>query len=568
MSTFNDLNNLRLNLLFETLDDQEFQRVHPLLVKKTWRPGETILDADDPHEGLYLIADGRVKMCKPLTGREEILIGMRHRGDFFGELEIIDGRPRSSCAVAVDDVTTFELPKREFEQLITQHTTLAHHLLQVTSVRLRVLNHHFLHQMDRLSRKSVAEVNRMRRVVEAAQTVNSTLDLDRLLQIILDAALQIVHAENGTLYLVDEEKSELWSKVVRGSELVEIRLPIGRGISGFVAASGENVRIDDAYLDPRFNPEFDSRSGFRTRSMLTMPIRNKDGHIVGVLQLLNKRDGRFTMEDEEVISALSIHSAIALENARLYALEKQSIALEKELNAAHNVQVSLLPQTQPHIPGYDIYGMSSAATWVGGDYFDYITIDDGRMAICCGDVTGKGLPAALLMANLQAILRSQRMVGPTPRRIMGRVNKLLRQSISEGKFVTLFYGILDAGKHWLVFTNAGHENPYLLRTDGRLDRLIAGGTVLGILDDLFFEEDAVQLAPGEIVVMYSDGVTEAANAENTLFGLDRLEEVIKRNKGATAREMASSIIEAVETFAGDVPMRDDLTLVVLRRLPA
>jgi len=222
-------------------------------------------------------------------------------------------------------------------------------------------------------------------------------------------------------------------------------------------------------------------------------------------------DGRFTIEDEEVITALSVHSAIALENARLYALERQSIAFEKELTAAHNVQVSLLPQKPPTIPGYDVYGMSEPAQYVGGDYFDYIRIDEERTAICCGDVTGKGLPAALLMANLQAILRSQRMVGPTPRRIMNRVNKLLRQSISEGKFVTLFYGILDVTKHWLVFTNGGHENPFLLRTSGIIDRLIPGGTVLGIIDDLFFEEDAVQLEPGESVVMYSDGVTEAGN---------------------------------------------------------
>ncbi len=562
-----DQSNIRLNLFFETLSAGEVETIRPLLIERTWDAGETILDADDQHEGLFLIAEGRVKMCKPIDGHEELLIGVRHKGDFFGELEIIDGRPRSSCAVAVDRVTTFELPREHFERLVEQHPSLAHHLLQVMSVRLRVLNHHFLHQMARLSRRNAAEVNRMRKVNEAAQMVNSTLDLDRLLRIILDAALQIVEAENGTLYLVDHEKGELWSKVLRGSELVEIRLPVGRGIAGFVAASGETVRIDDAYLDPRFNPEFDTRTGFRTRSMLTMPIKNKEGRIVGVLQLLNKEEGRFTIEDEEVINALSVHSALALENARLYTLEKQSIALEKELNAAQNVQMSLLPQTHPSIPGYEIYGTSTAATWVGGDYYDYISIDDGRLAICCGDVTGKGLPAALLMANLQAILRSQRMVGPTPRRIMSRVNKLLRQSISEGKFVTLFYGILDAEKHWLVFTNAGHENPYLLRNDGSIQLLQSGGTVLGILDDLFFEEGAVQIEAGETVVMYSDGVTEAANSANELFGLDRLTDVVRRNQGTTAQGMASSIIDAVKDFAGPVPMRDDLTIVVIHRKP-
>jgi sigma-B regulation protein RsbU (phosphoserine phosphatase) len=190
---------------------------------------------------------------------------------------------------------------------------------------------------------------------------------------------------------------------------------------------------------------------------------------------------------------------------------------------------------------------------------------EGRTALCLGDVTGKGLPAALLMANIQAILRSQWMVGPTPRRIMQRTNKLLRQSIQEGKFVTLFYGIIDVERHWMVFTNAGHENPILVKPDGSVRRLTAGGTVLGILDDLFFEEDVVPMEPGDVMVMFSDGVTEAANEQNELYGDKRLEAVIVEHRHLDAASLADVIDQAIHAFAAGVPMRDDVTLLVVKR---
>ncbi|OGU47217.1 MAG: hypothetical protein A2X68_11480 [Ignavibacteria bacterium GWC2_56_12] len=555
---------VRYNLLFETVSDDTFERLRPLLIERRWPAGTTILGRNTVPDGINLIAEGRVKLSADRSG-EQTLLAIRHIGDFFGELELLDGRHSSSDVIALDNVVTYELPRTAFVELLTEHPDVAQRLLQVLSVRLRPLSHHHVHQIGRIATADAAEVLKLRRLIDAARNVNSTLDLDLLLQIILDAALKTVDAEGGTLYILDEAKHELWSKILRGSKLVEIRLPVGRGIAGTVAASGESLRIDDAYLDPRFNPEFDARSGYRTRSILCLPVRNKDGRTIGVLQLLNKREGVFTQEDEELISALSVHSALALENARFYALERQSIALEKELSAARNVQMSLLPQAPPNIEGYDIVGRTTSAQWVGGDYFDFIAIDEFRTALCLGDVTGKGLPAALLMANLQAILRSNQLVGATPRRILQRTNRLLRQSISEGKFVTLFYGIIDASKHWLVYSSAGHEQPILVTSSGELRRLTMGGTILGILDDLFFEEEAVPMSPGDTVVVFSDGVTEAVDAAGELYGQERLEECVLRNRSLTATHLADAIERSVRAFCGDLPLRDDLTLLIARR---
>lgn len=556
---------LRLNLLFEALGDEDVDRVRPNLRERRWRAGDIILVEDDAVESLLLIASGRVKVSSRMPSGDEVVLAILHEGDFVGELELIDGRPRASSVVALDETLTYELPREHFDRLLHTHPSIAQRLLHVASVRLRALTQQYIRHMDRVGMIHAAEVGKLHRLTEAAKTVNSTLDLDRLLQIILDTALEIGTAERGTLYIVDDAKQELWSKVLRGDTLVEIRLPMGRGIAGHVAATGESLRIDDAYLDPRFNPEFDVRSGFRTRSILCLPIRNKDNRIIGVLQLLNKRSGIFTGEDEELMAALSVHSAIALENARLYAMERQSIMLEKELSSARAVQMSLLPHGAPSVPGYEIFGRTEPAQWVGGDYFDFIDLSDNKVALCLGDVTGKGLPAALLMANIQAILRSQMMGGATPRRIMYRTNKLLRQSITEGKFVTLFYSILDAEKHWLVFTNAGHENPYLVKREGTVTRLVTGGTVLGILDDLFYEEEAVPLDPGDVIIVFSDGVTEAINSSEEMYGQQRLEECLMVNRHLPAEQLAGAVEASVKTFAGPVPMRDDLTLLVIRR---
>ncbi len=558
----------RLNLFFETLSDEDFEQVRPSLIRREWAKGSTILGVDDPHEALFLILSGRVWVSKRTSAGGEILLSLLHAGDFFGESELLDGRPRMSTAIALDETVTAELPKADFEALIASSPEVAQRLAQVLSVRLRGLSQHFVRQLERIGDQHSLEIEKLRRLSEASRIVNSTLHLDRLLEIILDTARDIVDADGGTVYVVDEAKKELWSKVLQGSDLVEIRLPLGRGIAGYVGSTGEPLVIDDAYLDPRFNPDFDTKTGYRTRTILCVPIRNKDDRTIGVLQLINKRDGLFTKEDLDLILSLSVHGAIALENARLYALERQSIAMEKELNAARNVQMSLLPHEAPRIPGYDITGRTKPAQWVGGDYFDFIPMNERRTALCLGDVTGKGLSAALLMANIQAILRSQWMVGPTPRRIMHRTNKLLRQSIAEGKFVTLFYSILDIERHWMVFTNAGHENPIVVKPDGTVRRLSAGGTVLGILDDLFFEEDVIELEPGDLVVVFSDGVTEAANENNELFGEKRLEAFVVENRHLDSVAMADAIEKKIHDFAGPVPMRDDVTLLVIKRDPA
>jgi len=231
-----------------------------------------------------------------------------------------------------------------------------------------------------------SHLHRYEQLIEAAKIVNSTLDLNKLLNIIAETALKNVGADRGTLYLVDASRQELWSKVINDPALDEIRLPLGKGIAGYVAVTGDIVNIAEAYSDPRFNPEYDKKTGYLTKTILCMPLRNKDGNIIGVFQLLNKRSATFDLDDISFIEALSVHAAIAVENARLYAQEREKIALEKEFIAAREVQLSLVPKHLPSMPNFSFAACTIPATEVGGDYYDFIKLDENRyeIVIACG----------------------------------------------------------------------------------------------------------------------------------------------------------------------------------------
>lgn len=311
------LERVRHNILFDSLSENDFRAVKDKLEERRFGSNEIIFEDGSEGDEMYLIASGQVKIVKGTRHGTETMLALLQPGDFFGEMELIDERPRSARAVAVDDCVLFILKKSEFDKLLHDNPDLTTSVLQTLSLRLRTMNQTFVREIEANTQRAINELNKLGQLIEAAKTVNSTLDLDKLLAVILDTALKGINADRGTLYLIDELKQELWSKVLRGSELVEIRLPIGKGIAGHVAATGECVNIPDAYLDPRFNPEIDKKSGYRTKTILCMPMKNKDEKIVGVFQLLNKRRGTFTYDDESFIDALSIHAAIAIENARL-----------------------------------------------------------------------------------------------------------------------------------------------------------------------------------------------------------------------------------------------------------
>lgn len=309
--------NLRNNILFKGISDKDYTSIRKRLKEHRFGADEVIFTHESTADALYLIAEGRVKIINTTRYGQETVLAFLHEMDFFGELSMIDEQPRSATAVAVEDSVLFSLNKESFDKLLYNHRPFTINLLKNITRRIRTSNETIVRELERSIERAIQDINKLTQLIDAANSVNSTLDLDRLLRTILESALRGVDADRGTVYLIDELKGELWSKVLKGTDVVEIRLPLGVGIAGHVAKTGETVNIPDAYQDERFNPETDKRTGYHTKTILCMPLKNKDDKIIGVFQLINKKGGTFTYEDESFIDALSIHAAIAIENARL-----------------------------------------------------------------------------------------------------------------------------------------------------------------------------------------------------------------------------------------------------------
>jgi CRP-like cAMP-binding protein/two-component sensor histidine kinase len=311
------LQTLGKNVLLNGVDPKVVARNLAGFPERCFRTGEIIFDEYSKGRDLYLITRGRVRIKKYTKFGVESLLAVLHPGDFFGELSTIDALPRSARAEAMDDCSIVAVPPATIRTLIAESEQFGFNLCTTLAVRLRTMDQTFVLELGRNALASKNKVDKLHQLIDATKIVNSALDIDTLLRLILDVASSSVNADRGTLYLLDEATNELWSKVMQGNNMVEIRLPMGKGLAGYVAKTGETVNIADAYKDPRFNPEIDKKSGYKTRNVLCMPMRNKEGKIRGVFQFLNRKEGAFGPEDESFIDALSVHAAIALENARL-----------------------------------------------------------------------------------------------------------------------------------------------------------------------------------------------------------------------------------------------------------
>jgi signal transduction histidine kinase/CRP-like cAMP-binding protein len=308
---------VRNNVLFNSLDDAFLGELLLHIQELHFPAGNVIFEDQAQGDAFYLIISGTVKITKRIESGNESVLGILHQGDFFGELELIDQRSRSANAVAMTDCTLGVLRKEDFDWLLTSSSQFTRNLLKTLSMRLRRSNISLIDQLQHNLITANTQLEKMHKIIEATKIVNSSIDVDTLLELILQTATTVVSADRGTLYLIDNAKEELWSKTLQGSEHVEIRMPLRKGIAGYVGATGETINIPDAYADSRFNPEIDRATGYRTKTILCMPMKNKAGTIIGVFQILNKRDGIFSGEDEELLSAFSVHASMALENAQL-----------------------------------------------------------------------------------------------------------------------------------------------------------------------------------------------------------------------------------------------------------
>jgi phosphoserine phosphatase RsbU/P len=412
-------------------------------------------------------------------------------------------------------------------------------------------------------------------IVEATKKLNSTLDLGELIHIILSLATRQTGAARGTVFLVDQERNEIWSLVGLGLEQHVIRLPADRGIAGWVAREGCAVRLDNAYDDPRFEPDIDRKLGFKTKQLLCLPIRNEADVIIGVLQLLNKPES-FNQDDEAFLDALSSHVALALEKAQLHRERIEKEKMERDLALAREIQAGFLPEAPPVLPGIEIAVSHRASQMVGGDYYDFLSVTaEGKEALLLvvADVEGKGAASALVMANVQATLHALADHVVPLEKLPATINQKIlmgaRASRTQGrttKYLSMFLALVENQGRSIRYVNAGHVPPAVIRADGRTEWLETGGMIVGLLPDVEFDCGAVELAPGDLLVACTDGITEAMDAVGGEFSRARLADIVSNLRARAPEEIMRAVLAEVDEHSRGGSHEDDRVLLVMKSL--
>ena len=396
-------------------------------------------------------------------------------------------------------------------------------------------------------------------------TLLASATLNETLQQIAALVFEAVPADRCLIMMRDEGSEELKVSVAqlrdRQGNVGEIR--VSRTIMEEVIGKGKSVLTSDAQHDPRFMSSTTTLQGIH--SVLAVPLGVGE-KVFGIIYADSPiAEGRFTEDHLKVLTTLASVAAIRVENARLLEEQIDRQRLEHELQLASEIQQRFQPTAPPQVTGYELQGISFPCYEIGGDYYDFIERGDGRLVITLGDVSGKGTAAALLMSSLHAAVHAQAESHDSLVETISAVNRYLAENIPSNRFVTLFYAELDPRTGALSFLNAGHNPPLIVHEAGTVEQLSSGGLPLGIKPDAIFREGRTQLQPGDVLVIYSDGVSEAGNPQGEEFGLKRLSDTVMRNIESSAAGIRDRIEAALTKFAEGTAAADDITLVIVKR---
>ena len=394
--------------------------------------------------------------------------------------------------------------------------------------------------------------------------IGSITDSEKIMNKIVKASITAVNAEQGVVSLIDQSIANQQKTLVRAmvSSSNSPIIHLNQLILGWMIMNLSPLIINDPKNDHRFKGVNWDDS---ITSVLAVPLMIKS-KIIGILCVYNKRESQqFTSDDKRLLSIIAAQSAQVVENARLMEEEKLLIQMKEEVKMAGRIQIDLLPKQNPQIDGYEITGKSIPAQTVGGDYFDFIPLDENRIAICLGDVSGKGLPASLLMANLQASIRAQTLVEQKVSKCVENANNLIFHSTTPEKFVTFFFGILNTQNNLFTYSNAGHDSPFFFKSSGEIQRLTTHNILLGFRENFPFSEKQVEFNAGDILLIYTDGITESWNTEKEEFGEERLQNLIKQNMDITAYDLQDKVYSIIEDHSKNCAPMDDETLIIIKR---
>lgn len=399
----------------------------------------------------------------------------------------------------------------------------------------------------------------VRALIRAGRELSGHRPLGELFEVIMDLSVEAVMASRGVLMTLEGDK--LQARAARGDGF-----KISATVRDRVLNEKASLLVRDAQVDQALRDQM-SIVEQKVRSMMAVPLQTND-RVIGLIYVDSPNMVReFSREDLNLLTVMANVAAIRIEQARLIEIEEAERATAKEMEQAALIQKRLLPSAAPEIAGLEIAGRSTACRSVGGDYFDYIGFPDGRLGVLVADVAGKGMPASLLMSSLQARVHVLFDEADDLANKITRLNKITAKNCPDNRFITFFMGVLNPASGQLVYTNAGHNPPLLVRASGSFEGLReAGGLILGILPMAVYQEASVHLQPGDVLVLFSDGVTEAANPSDQDFGEDRLGELVASLRDRPAAEIVEAVHNAVTAFTEGAPAADDITVVVARRV--
>jgi len=418
------------------------------------------------------------------------------------------------------------------------------------------------------ARMSVNPELKLRAMLEITQSLAKAFDLEEVLPKILQTLGHIfVQADRGFVVLHSEETNALipaavWHRRRDDDETIRI----SRTIVNQVMRDKQAILSADAASDDRFESS-QSIADFRIRSMMCAPLVDSDGNALGVIQIdtLDQRS-RFQQDDLDLLASVAWQAALAIENAQNHAQLLKRRALERDMEVAHQVQQALLPDKTPNLPGYQFYSFYEPASQIGGDYYGYIPMPGGRLAVVVADVAGKGVSAALLMAKLSAEVGYLLATESTPASAMNALNVSFSRVLND-RFITVAIVVIDPAVNEITIVNGGHMSPLLCQRNGKVVDLgeDTKGVPIGIDPDWIYEQTVVPLAPGETVTIYTDGISEAMNGELQLYGIDRIVQLCQSKVGDTVDTLAGNLLDDVKRFVGDQDQSDDMCLVCFGR---
>lgn len=398
-------------------------------------------------------------------------------------------------------------------------------------------------------------------ILEHAARISGEQDISAMVGLHAALARDLVGANRSSVWLIDEPHEQLWTRVADG--INEIRIPLTAGLVGACIAGDQVIIANDLKNDPRFHRSIDQTSGYQTECVLCVPLRA--GHkTIGALQVLNKPDG-FTKQDAELLNLMAVYTAAAIQTERLRQDAEEARLLRRELDLARDVQLKLLPRSFPPVPGIEYTGFCRSARFVGGDYYDLLPLGNGAFAFTLGDVSGKGIPAAVLMASIHTLLRSLLMRNSENiAELVGELNQATLLTSSDDRYSTLFCAVVNPERTRMRYVNAGHLPPYILRGDGTIESPHGGNIPIGMLKNTRYTERTVDLSPDDLILCVSDGITEARNGKFEFWDEATIHQVLRSNHARPLDSLTGELVSAVDHWADGAEQHDDMTAVAVR----